>query len=229
MKNNLNAKSINYEYLDNYYYYRIINDILDDDYIDQFIQNEEYKSLKDFKDIDETFTELEYKINFPTSKKLKYIINFEIVDKDIKNFFIENNIAKEEHFISLDFYKCDNEKILIAFNKNNNNFYEIGNFNDNEDFIIEYLIDELENSNKYSIIDYFFNNKIDLFIKYDSKELQNIINLDSLKKKKCYYYNIEEKSNSKEKKSYLTRFGNSITIRSNNFDIIDNKFVNSLF
>jgi hypothetical protein len=65
---------------------------------------------------------------------LKYIINFEIVDKDKKDFFIKNNIVKEEHFISVNSCINGTEKILIIFGKNNNNFYGIGHFNDNEDF-----------------------------------------------------------------------------------------------
>jgi len=112
---------------------------LNNDSIEKFIQIEETKKLKDFKDIDENFTELEYPINSPSEKYLKYITNFEIVSKDIKDFFIKNNIAKEEHFISLDSCIVENGKILIIFDRENNNFYEIGHFNDNGDFIIEYL------------------------------------------------------------------------------------------
>ena len=55
---------------------------------------------------------------------MKYIINFEIVDKDIKDFFIKNNIVKEEHFISVNSCINGTEKILIIFGKNNNIFME---------------------------------------------------------------------------------------------------------
>ena len=231
LKNNLNIKDINYGSLNNNNdFYKIINE-LDVDYIEEIIQNEN-KILSGFKGIDGNFTELEYKINSPSEKYLKYIINFEIVDKDIKEFFIENNIAKEEQFILLYSYKAEDGRILIIFNNDNNNFYEIGYFNDNEDFIIEYLIDELDNINKYYISDYFFNFSIDFFIKNISKESQNIIILDNQNKKTFYYYKIKEKSISKEKKSYLTHKGNNINNNINNFDIVnkfDNKFVKDIF
>ena len=199
LKSNLNTKNINYNDLKNDYN-KIINE-LDDDYISQCTQIKENEILRYFKNINENFIELEYKINSYSEQNLKYITNFEIVDKDIKDFFIKNNIAKEEHFISLYYYKCDNGKILIIFEKDNNNFYEIGHFNDNEDFIIEYLIDELEKINKYKVIEYFYYHGIISFIKYDSKNSQNIINLDFLTHKKCYYYKIEEINTPKEKKN----------------------------
>ena len=226
MKNNLNTQNINYYYLENDYN-KIINE-LDDDYIAQFNQIKEYEILKEFKNIDENFIELEYKINFSSEKYLKYITNFEIVDKDIKDFFIKNNIAKKEHFISLKSYKCDNGKILIIFEKNNNNFYEIGYFNENEDFIIEYLIDELENINNYYITNYFYYHGLSSFIKYDFKESENIINLDYRTKKICYYYKIGEINKPKLQEKFQTH--NLFRINNNNnFDIKDKlNFENNL-
>ena len=209
MKTNSFVKNVTYENL-NYYYNTIINE-LKNDFISQFIQIEK-SNLLQFKDIDENFTEIEYKINSPSPKNLKYIQNFELVEKDIKDNFIKNNIAKEEHFISL--YSCiaENRRILIIFDKNNYNFYEIGYFNDNEDFIIEYLIDDLENTNKMYIINYFFNYGINNLIKYYSQATQGIINLDNLAKRICYYYKIEEKSKPKEPKRYKTYISKSITL-----------------
>ena len=227
LKSNSNTQSINYDYLNSYDYSNIINELLDNDYIEQFIKIEEKKSLSDFKDIDEKFTELKYKVKFPSEKYLKYIINFEIVDKNIKDFFIENKFAKEEHFISLYYCKCDNEKMLIIFEKDKNNFYEVGHFNDNEDFTIEYLIDDLNKINKYSIRDYF-KNGIDYVFKNYSKESQNIINLDNYNKI-CYYYKIEEINKPKEEIIYQTPKGDSINNSDNNFDIRDNKFVKDIF
>ena len=124
LKRNSNTQSINYDYL-NIYYYKIINEMLDNDFIEQFIQIEENNILTKFKDIDENFIELEYKIDSPLEKNIKYIKNFEIVSNDIKDFFIENNIAKEEHFISLYSFKVEDGKILIIFDKDDKNFYEI--------------------------------------------------------------------------------------------------------
>ena len=223
-----NSKNIYYDYgnFENYYY-QIINH-LDDDYIDQFIHLNQNKILKEFKDVNiEKFLELEYKINSPTEKNLKYITNFEIVDKKIKDFFINNKIAKEEHFISLNSYKSEKGKIFIIFDKdnNNNNFYEIGHFNNNEDFIIEYLIDEYENTNKSNIYDYFLDNGIDSFIN-NSKESQNIISFKNwLSTKQFIYYKIGESENPKEIMPFQAPNGNNI----NNVDIVNNQFIKNIF
>ena len=214
LKNNLNTKNINYDDLRNYYY-KIINE-LNDDYITQCSQIKENEILKEFRNINENFIELEYKINSPSEKNLKYITNFEIVDKDIKDFFIKNNIAKEKHFIPLKSYKCDKGKILIIFERNNNIFYEIGHFKDNEDFIIEYLIDYLENINKYSIIDYFFKYGINSFM----NKSKNIINLEY--QRKCYYYKIEGINTPKENKRLQTFKTDAIIKNNNIFDFRDN-------
>ena len=230
LKSNSNTQSLNYDYL-NIYYYKIINELFDNDFIEQFIQIEQNKILTEFKDIDENFIELEYKIKSPSEKNMKYIKNFEIVSNDIKDFFIENNIAKEEHFISLYSFKSEDGKILIIFEKDNKNFYEIGHFNDDEDFIIEYLIDEFEEKNKYYINDYFFNKKIGFFINNDTKDSQNIINLESKwTTNKCFYYKIEEKEEINEIISYQTSNVNNINIKDNIVDDIrDNKFVKDIF
>ena len=224
LNSNLNIKDMNYSRLA-YNYYKIINE-MDDDFIEHNFQIEENKILKEFQDIDENFIELEYKNSFQ-EKNLKYIINFEIVDKDLKDFFIENKIAKEEHFIPLYSFKSDEGKILIIFDKDNNNknFYEIGHFNDNEDFIIEYLIDEVEN--KYDIVEYFFKYGISSFIKYDSKQSQNIINLSTKStNNNFYYYKIEEKE--KPDKMKANQPPNDININNNNNDIIDNNIVKDI-
>jgi len=220
LKSNLFAKSVNYNNLDNYYY-KILNE-LDNDYI-ALCNN---KNLTEFKNIEEKFIESEYKINSPLEKCLKYITNFEIVDNDIKDFFIKNEIAKEDHFISLNSYKSENEKSLLIFEKSHNNFFEIGHFNDNEDFIIEYLIDELEKDNNNCIKDFFFSYIIKSWFRNDSKDNQNIINLDHQNQKVCYYYKIEEKKKPEEIKdnSNLTSY-----IINNYVDNLDNKFVKEIF
>ena len=225
LKTNSNIKNINNENL-NSYYNKIINE-LDNKYISQFI-NREKTFLKEFKYINENFIELVYKIKYPSEKYLKYIINFEIVDKDIKDFFFKNNIVNEELFIPLNY--CINEcgKILIEFDINNYNFYEIGYFNDNEDFIIEYLIDELESTNKKYIINYCVNYGLNYFTKYYNKDSPNLINLDYPTKKKCYYYKIEEKSIPIENESYQAQLGKSIINVNNNIDKnVDNNIVNN--
>jgi len=202
LKNNLKSKRINYDNLENNYY-KIINK-LDDDYVAQCIQLDQNKIVNEFKDVNESFKVLEYNINSPSKKSLEYIMNFEIVDEEIKDFFIKNKFAKREYFISLYSNKIQNGKILIIFYKNKKNFYEIGHFNDNEDFIIEYLIDELENSNKESIADYFLEKGLDCFIN-GSKESKSIINLKEwFTTKQCIYYKIDLKEIPKEVKYYQT-------------------------
>ena len=229
LKSNSNLKKINNDNFleDNYYY--IINN-LDDDYISQFVNFEQNKMLEKFKDVNnENFIELEYKINSVSDKYLKYISNFELVDNEIKDFFIKNNIAKEEHFISLHSYICRKRKILVIFDKDNNNFYEVGHFNNNEDFIIEYLIDELENISKEDIGDYFLDNGIDSFIN-DPKESQNIINCNKWwTNRKFIYYKLEKKENPKELINNQTPICKNINNIDNNVDIIDNKFIKDIF
>ena len=220
LKSNQKTNKIDYDNLKKYYY-KIIN-YLDDEYLAQFVHFEKNTILNKFKDINENFNELEYKINSPSKKILKYIINFEIIDKDIKDFFIRNNIAKEEHFISLYSYKSENGKILIIFDKDNNSYYELGHFNDNEDFILEYLIEELENVNKDNIADYFSEKGIDSFIN-DSKEKQNTINLKSWwTDKKFFYYKIDLKEIPKVIKSFQTPDGNDNN--NNNVELVHNSF-----
>ena len=220
LKSNSFTKNLNYNNLDNNYY-KILNE-LDNDYIALFNN----KSLTEFKNIEEKFIESEYKMNSPLEKCLKYITNFEIVDNDIKDFFIKNEIAKEEHFISLYSYISENGKILLIFEESHNNFYEIGHFNDNEDFIIEYLIDELEKDNNNYIKDFFFNYNINSRFRNDSKDNQNIINLDHQNQKVCYYYKMEEKEKREEikDKPNLTSY-----IINNYVDNLDSKFVKEIF
>ena len=219
LKSNSFTKNLNYDNLDNNYD-KILNE-LDNDYIALFNN----KNLTEFKNIEEKFIESEYKINSPLEKCLKYITNFEIVDNDIKDFFTQNEIAKEEHFISLYSYISESGKILLIFEEDQYNFYEIGHFNDNEDFIIEYLIDELEKDNNNCIKDFFFSYNIKSWFRNDSKDNQNIINLDHQNQKVCYYYKIEEKEKREEIKDN-SNFTNYII--NDYVDNLDNKFVKDI-
>jgi len=221
LKSNPCAQNINYDDLDNNNNYNKILNELDDDYIALFNN----KDVTKFKNNEEKFIELEYKINAPSEKCLKYITNFEIVDNDIKDFFIKNEIVKEEHFISLYSYLSENEKRLLIFVSVHNNFYEIGHFNDKEDFIIEYLIDELEKGNNNDIKEYFFSHNINSWIRNDSKEKQNIIILDHQSQKKCYYYKIEEK----EKPEEIKNNANLSSCIINNYIDNENNFVKDIF
>jgi len=211
------TQNINYSNLKNYYP-KIINE-LNNDYINQIKQTKIYD---EFNNIDD-FIELDSKIKSPSEKNLKYIINFEIVNDDIRSFFIQNNIARKEHFIPCS-YLAYNGKILIIFNKNSNNFYEIGHFNDNEDFIIDFLIDELERGNAQYIVDYFSEYGIDYFIKYDANESQKIININFPSNNKFFYCKIEES----QINNILIYQRPQCVINNTNKDIKNNKFIKEI-
>jgi len=215
LKGNPITQSIDYKDLESDYF-KIISE-LDDNYINQIAQK---KTFPDFKDIDGF---REYKINSPLKNDLKYIINFEIVDKNIKNFFINNKIAKEEHFLPCS-YISENGKILIIFNKDNKIFYEIGHFNDNEDFIIELLIDELEKVNKQNIFDYFLKYGIAFFIKISVNKPEKIINLDHLFEK-ILYFKIDEGQINKK----LINQINNDNINNYNDNFKNNQFIKDIF
>ena len=225
LEGNQNTKNISYLNFRNYY--PIIINELDDDY---FHQIEQIKITDEFKDVGD-FEELEYKIKFSSEKIIKYITNFEIVDGNIKNFFIQNNIAKEVHFKPCS-YIADHGKILIIFNYNEQNFYEIGHFNDNDDFIIEILINEIERENKIHIIKYIYQVGIDHFIKYDAKEPQNIITLNMESKSKSnYFYQIKFFYCKIEviQKKILNYQNTNENIINNNDDNENNKYIKEIF
>ena len=217
LKGNRNTQNINYFNLENYYP-QIISELVGD-YINQI---EKKKIVDEFNNIDD-FIESEYKINEEIN--LKYIINFEIVDENIKNFFIKYHIAKEEHFIRCT-YIADNGKILLIFNKNNNNFYEIGHFHDNGDFIIELLIDEIKKDNKNYIINYYLEKGLDNFIKYYAKEPQNIITINIISE--SLFFNLIEIKMSQNKK-ILNSQNNNDNIINNKDDFKNNKFIKEIF
>ena len=224
LKGNRNTQNINYFNLENYYP-QIISELVGD-YINQI---EKKKIVDEFNNIDD-FIESEYKINEKIN--LKYIINFEIIDENIKNFFIKYHIAKEEHFIRCT-YIADNGKILLIFNKNNNNFYEIGHFHDNGDFIIELLIDEIKKDNKNYIINYYLEKGLDNFIKYYAKEPQNIITINIISE--SLFFNLIEikffycKIKMSQNKKILNSQNNNDNIINNKDDFKNNKFIKEIF
>ena len=98
-----------------------------------------------------------YKFNFikyPKKNNVDYIINFEIINKEIFSFFKNNNIIKEQRLFCN--YIAGDGKILIIFYINKKGYYEIGHFDKlNNSFIIEYLIEEKQN--EFNNIFSFFN------------------------------------------------------------------------
>lgn len=103
-----NINNIIYENFENNY--SKIIDELENNYINEIKKK---KISNKFKQIDvDNFNELSYEINESSKRYLKYIINFEIINEDIKNFFIKNKIIKENQII-LGLYLAENGKILI--------------------------------------------------------------------------------------------------------------------
>ena len=129
-------------------------------------------------------------VNYPTGKIINYITDFEIINENIKSFFIKNNIVKEFQIIS-GFYYSEINKIAIGFTLDEKYIYEIANFkskgNDNE-FIIEYYIEAIDNETNDILIKYFVQEGINKLISNYFKNNEIIID-----KKKLigYYYEIK--------------------------------------
>ena len=75
-------------------------------------------------------------------KSIGYIDNFEIINKDISDFFINHKLADKKEIIEGKLIQ-ENENICLIFNYKNQNFYEIGFFDENKNFILEYIIKEI--------------------------------------------------------------------------------------
>ena len=135
LKNVLNSKKDNKEenIIINYEYN------LSDDNLDKIINklNKEYidKIKKKEKYIPQNKDNEEFKFNE------KYIDNFEIINYDILFYFLENKIIEDNNYLC---GQCiyGNKKIFLAFKENENDkyFYEIGSFNKNNNFNLEYCI-----------------------------------------------------------------------------------------
>ena len=191
-----NITKLNYDYdnLDDYFP-KIIH-ILDENYINEI-------SMKDFLDEfnDNDLNVLIKEIKPLPGILLEYINDFEIINEDIKFFFIEKKIIREEQMISGSFIAGDG-KILINYNINNIEYYEIGHFDSNDIFINEYLIKGVKNQYKDIILNQFNENGIEKVIKKRfKKEGQIEIKMNNKKIKLGYHYkeninkNIQENDN----------------------------------
>ena len=134
LKEKINDNSITYKNLDNNV--STIFSILDkEDYLKR-IKNKDILTYIQLKKEDYDFhVKLQ---NEKSQKFISYINDFDIIDKDINLFLSENQNGK----CIPGNYLAGDGKILLFFNENNNNFYEIGYFDSNNNFIIEYLIQE---------------------------------------------------------------------------------------
>ena len=87
-------------------------------------------------------------------KTLFYINDFEIIDEEIANYFIQKSIISNEQIIKSNYIIGDG-KILIIFNYHKYNYYEIGYIDNNNQFIIEYLLEEGNKIYKNEIFEAF--------------------------------------------------------------------------
>jgi len=135
--------------------------------------------------------------------QIKYINGFEIINKDIYSFFKQKNNFNKINILTAK-YITTNGKIIIY----NDDFIEIGIINDDNDFIIQYLIKEI---NIYTlqkdIIDNINMFGIDSFIK-NEKQGKSEINIQN-KGLIAYCYKVE------------TLMENENNINNNNNDIIN--------
>ena len=114
-----------------------------------------YKSIHNnifsYSNNSNNFEIIEKQIEIISSHKIKHITNFEIVDEDIFNIIKENNIIQTKNLLKAK-YVIKEGKIFIYFNFENKNYYEIRYINLDNNFIIEYLIEEMDSSYKDDII-----------------------------------------------------------------------------
>ena len=104
-------------------------------------------------------------------------------------FFIENKIIQKDKYIEGN-YIAGNEKLFLSFTINYKNYYEIGYFDSNNNFIIEYLIQEYSQNCKNDIIS-LFSQGIDFFMKNNFKnEIKSNSNQII-----CYCYKIKQNDN----------------------------------
>ena len=116
---------------------------------------EKYKNIHNnifaYSNNSNNFEIIEKQIEIISSHKIKHITNFEIVDEDIFNIIKENNIIQTKNLLKAK-YLIKEGKIFIYFNFENKNYYEIRYINLDNNFIIEYLIEEMDSSYKDDII-----------------------------------------------------------------------------
>ena len=177
LKNKKNNIFINYKNGDDIFP-TIINELnkINKEYFDKIKKKEIFKELK-FNENDYVFNIKYFEINYPYKQKLSYIIDFDIIDEEVFLFFLGNYIVGDG-------------KILIIFKGKNNTFYEIGYFDSHYNFIIEYLIQEI-NSYKNEIVENFNQKGIEFFFQnYLKDNNKNEINIDG--KAICKYYKIKE-------------------------------------
>ena len=127
-------KNISYEDFNNVVLDRIISELLKKNkyFIDKNKQNIPKNSKINNFDI---------KIINKNKKIIEYIDNFEIINNDISEYFINQKLIDKKEIIEGKLI-LQNHNICLVFNYNDKNFYEIGYLDENTNFIIEYIIKE---------------------------------------------------------------------------------------
>jgi len=164
LKNNNILNGINYKICDSYY-----------SKISKFLNEKTIQYISEIKQIEQTG---KIKFNGPYNSfstrylnglpKLIFIEDFDIIDEEFATFLqkIFNNIG----FFEVNFGILEDKIFLIIFNKTTN-IYEIVSFNQEDDFVVEYLIEILNHGN------FLDKNTLNNFIfQYITKNrLQNLI------------------------------------------------------
>ena len=122
-----------------------------DEYYKEFIKRENFNNLLNF--IGKEYDLIPQRKNI-NGINLNYFSDFEIIDNDIFTFFVENKMFDESKAIRGEYIAIDG-KILLIFEYKNRNFYQIGNFDkENENFVLEYILEE-SSCTKRHILNYF--------------------------------------------------------------------------
>ena len=142
--------------------------------IDKIEYMKEENLLKELTN--ENNNQWEYKCFKIGNKSINYIDDFEMIDDDLNKFFKEKkiNVLKGKYFIG-------KKVIFIYIQDGKESFYELGNFDENGNFIIEFSFDQKEIGNSSNFIkglidegiDSIFNKIIDQIIGKKNKIIIN--------------------------------------------------------
>ena len=122
---------------------------------------------------------IQYNKKKTDQKIIKYIDDFEIINLDIFTLLEKRNIKLNQ--ISGE-YIIDEKKIFLFLIDKELNYFEIGHFDNKDNFIIEYLFNPLEISDSISLSKYFKINGINKTINnFDKNKEINLIYYDKYK------------------------------------------------
>ena len=153
-------------------------ELLTDDILNKIISSLKNKipDFKDFKKYEKDIYEnVDKKFNIKTMsnnkvKNMKYIDDFEIINEDILNYFIEKKIVTKNDVCKGE-YVIGSGQIFLFFNYNWSNFHEIGYLSSSQEFKIKYIIIETHPNKNNTFINqiknYGLKNLLDL--KYNNE------------------------------------------------------------